>query len=237
MLLEGQGLGRRYGRGDAAVTALADAVLAIEDGEFVAIMGPSGSGKSTLMNLIGLLDRPTAGRLIFTGHDVTHLSPDRLAGLRNREIGFIFQSYNLLARHTARENVELPLVYGGTKPRERARRARAALDAVGLGHRADHAPAQLSGGEQQRVAIARAMVNDPALILADEPTGALDSRTGEMILGLFRELNLAGRSIVMVTHDAAVAGHATRIIRLRDGRIVDDGSAVPAAPALLEVET
>ena len=238
MLLEAEALCRRYGRGDAAVTALADASLAIEHGAFVAIMGPSGSGKSTLMNLIGLLDRPTAGHLVFTGQDVTRLSPDRLAALRNREIGFVFQSYNLLARHTAQENVELPLLYAGIRPRERARRARDALEAVGLAHRAGHHPTALSGGEQQRVAIARALVNDPALILADEPTGALDSRTGELILGLFRELNLAGRTVIMITHDAAVAAHAARTVRLRDGRIVDDGTAVAdetALPPLLEV--
>ncbi len=230
MLLQAESLCRRYGRGDAAVTALDDASLAIEHGAFVAIMGPSGSGKSTLMNLIGLLDRPSAGRLVFTGQEVTRLSPDRLAGLRNREIGFVFQAYNLLARHTARENVELPLLYAGARPRVRARRAEEALAAVGLGHRAGHHPAALSGGEQQRVAIARALVNDPALILADEPTGALDSRSGERILELFRTLNGEGRTVVIITHDAAVAAHAARIVRLRDGRIVDDGTAVAAAP-------
>ena len=227
MLIVAESLTRRYGRGKTAVTALAEVRFAIGPGEYVAIMGPSGSGKSTLMNLIGLLDRPSAGRLVFKGEDCTRLSPDRLAAIRNRDIGFVFQSYNLLARHTGLENVEMPLVYAGARRKDRARRAMAALDAVGLAERGGHGPGELSGGEQQRVAIARALVGDPALILADEPTGALDSRTGADILALFEAINAQGRTVVMITHDEAVARHARRIIQLRDGAIVDD-TAQPA---------
>ncbi len=228
MLLVADALTRRYGRGKTAVTALADASFAIGRGEYVAIMGPSGSGKSTLMNLIGLLDRPSAGRLVFKGEDVTTLSPDRLAAIRNRDIGFVFQSYNLLARHTALENVEMPLVYAGVRRKDRIRRALAALAAVGLAERSGHGPGELSGGEQQRVAIARALVGDPALILADEPTGALDSRTGADTLALFEALNAQGRTVIMITHDEGVARHARRIIQLRDGAIVDDRASEPA---------
>src|SRR3954468_10496662 len=225
MLLEAQNLTRRYGQGDAAVTALRDTSFAVAEAEFVAVMGPSGSGKSTLMNLIGLLDRPTSGRLpppaggtnpprpdrppsgrlVLAGEDTTALDHDRLAGLRNRRIGFVFQAYNLLARNTTLENVEMPLVYSGLRGGKRRLRARAALEAVGLSHRVDHWPGELSGGEQQRVAIARALAGDPALILAYEPTGALDSRTGRSILALFQALNRAGRTIVMVTHNEHVA--------------------------------
>ncbi len=230
MLIEAASLTRRYGRGDAAVTALDDVSFAIGKGEFVAIMGPSGSGKSTLMNLVGLLDRPTSGRLIFNGSDVTRLSHDQLAATRNRDIGFVFQAYNLLARHSALENVEIPLVYGGVGRKQRLLRAKAALDAVGLSHRFDHGPTELSGGEQQRVAIARALVNNPALILADEPTGALDSRTGTEILDLFKRLNQEGRTVVMITHDASVAMHAARIIRLKDGKLLDDTLTAQHSP-------
>jgi putative ABC transport system ATP-binding protein len=231
MLLAADKLTRQYGRGKTAVTALADASFDIHAGEFVAIMGPSGSGKSTLMNLIGLLDRPSSGQLVFNGHEVTQLSHDRLAAIRNRDLGFVFQSYNLLARHTALENVEMPLVYAGVGRKERVRRAQAALEAVGLAERSGHGPSELSGGEQQRVAIARALVGDPALVLADEPTGALDSRTGSGILALFEALNAGGRTVVIVTHDEAVARHARRIIRLQDGAIVDDREVRPAAAA------
>jgi putative ABC transport system ATP-binding protein len=227
MLIEAASLTRRYGRGDATVTALDDVSFAIGKGGFVAIMGPSGSGKSTLMNLIGLLDRPTSGRLVFNGSDVTKLSHDQLAATRNRDVGFVFQAYNLLARHSALENVEIPLVYGGVTRKQRLLRAKAALDAVGLSHRCDHGPTELSGGEQQRVAIARALVNDPALILADEPTGALDSRTGTEILALFKRLNQEGRTVVMITHDESVAMHAARIIKLRDGRLLSDAPTAP----------
>ena len=187
-------------------------------------MGPSGSGKSTLMNIIGLLDRPTSGRLIFAGEHTANLSPDHVARLRNCRIGFVFQSYNLLGRNTALENVELPLVYAGVRRREREQRAAEALDRVGLIDKARRWPLQLSGGEQQRIAIARALVTNPALILADEPTGALDSRTGTEIMALLQRLNEQGRSIVMVTHDKIVGSHASRIIRLQDGTIIGDQS-------------
>ena len=222
MLIEAHRLARRYGAGHAAVVALREASFGIAQGEFVAIMGPSGSGKSTLMHLIGLLDRPTSGRLSLLGEDTTRLGHDALALLRNRRIGFLFQAYNLLPRSTTVENVELPLLYSGLDRRERRIRARAALEAVGLTHRGDHWPSELSGGEQQRAAIARALVGDPTLILADEPTGALDSKTGRIILAVFQALNRAGRTIVMVTHDGPVAHHARRILRLQDGVIVGD---------------
>ena len=201
-------------------------------------MGPSGSGKSTLMNLIGVLDRPTSGRLVVAGEDTTGLDHDRLAALRNRRIGFVFQAYNLLARNTTLENVEMPLVYSGLPGRKRRLKALAALESVGLSHRIDHWPGELSGGEQQRVAIARALVGDPALILADEPTGALDSRTGLSILALFQSLNRAGRTIVMVTHDEHVARHASRILRLQDGALVADEPVAAGvdAQAMLTLE-
>jgi putative ABC transport system ATP-binding protein len=222
MLLDAQQLTRRYGTGEAAVDALRDTSFSVAEGEFVAIMGPSGSGKSTLMNLIGLLDRPTSGRLVFAGEDTTQLNHDQLAGLRNRRIGFVFQAYNLLARNTMLENVEMPLVYSGLRRAQRQISAQTALEAVGLSHRVDHWPSELSGGEQQRVAIARALVGNPALILADEPTGALDSRAGRSVLALFQSLNRAGRTIVMVTHDEHIAHHARRILRLQDGVLVGD---------------
>src|SRR3954451_20155411 len=238
MLLEAQNLTRRYGQGDAAVTALRETSFAVADGEFVAVMGPSGSGKSTLMNLIGLLDRPSSGTLVLAGEQATKLDHDRLATLRNRKIGFVFQSYNLLARNTTLENVEMPLVYSGLRSSQRKEKARAALETVGLSHRVDHWPSQLSGGEQQRVAIARALVGDPALILADEPTGALDSRTGLSILALFQALNRSGRTIIVVTHDQHVARHARRVLRLQDGTLIrDDLVAEPIdAWAVLELE-
>jgi putative ABC transport system ATP-binding protein len=215
-------LGKTYIAGAAPVPALDGATLDIAAGEFVAIMGPSGSGKSTLMNLLGLLDRASAGRYWLDGEDVGGLGPDHRARLRNAKLGFVFQSFNLLARSTAIENVELPLLYAGVAAAERRRRAGAALDAVGLAHRRAHWPYQLSGGEQQRVAIARAIVNEPRLILADEPTGALDSRTGLMILALFQELNRAGRTVVLVTHDAHISRHAGRVVTLHDGRLLTD---------------
>jgi putative ABC transport system ATP-binding protein len=238
MLLEAHRLTRRYGSGSAAVNALAETSFVIGEGEFVAIMGPSGSGKSTLMNLVGLLDRPTSGRLVLAGEDTTGLDHDRLATLRNRRIGFVFQSYNLLARNTTLENAEMPLVYAGLSGRKRRLRARAALEGVGLAHRVDHWPGELSGGEQQRVAIARALVGDPALVLADEPTGALDSRSGLSILALFQTLNRAGRTILMVTHDEHVASHARRILRLQDGALVADVSVAEPldAQAVLDLD-
>jgi putative ABC transport system ATP-binding protein len=234
MLLVVDRLGRRYGEGDAAVEALRETSFSIAEGEFVAVMGPSGSGKSTLMNIIGLLDRPTSGTLVLAGETIARLPCDRLSALRNRRLGFVFQSYNLLARHTTLENIELPLVYSRIARRRRRALAEAALASVGLTHRASHWPGELSGGEQQRVAIARALVANPDLILADEPTGALDSATSAGVLALFQELNQAGRTIVLVTHDAQVAGHARRILRMCDGRLVGDEPV--AAPTAAEPE-
>jgi putative ABC transport system ATP-binding protein len=223
-------LTRDYRSGDAVVRALRGITLEIHEGEFVAVMGPSGSGKSTLMSLFGLLDRPTSGGHQLDGRDVGGLDADAAARLRNREIGFVFQTFNLLARSTALENVELPLIYAGVAKKERQRRATEALQRVGLGDRMNHWPRQLSGGEQQRVAIARALVGDPRLVLADEPTGALDSRTGLEILAFLQSLNRAGRTIVMVTHNATVARYAARIVSMQDGRVVGD----EVAPALLD---
>lgn len=210
------------GRSDTSVRALDGVNVEFQPGRFTAIMGPSGSGKSTLMNLVGLLDRPTSGRLVLAGEDATRLDHDRLARLRNRRIGFVFQAYNLLSRNTTLENVEMPLVYSGIRGGKRRQRARDALETVGLLHRVAHWPGELSGGEQQRVAIARAVVGDPAIVLADEPTGALDSHTGASILALFQSLNRAGRTIVMVTHDVHVARHARRILKLQDGAVIGD---------------
>jgi putative ABC transport system ATP-binding protein len=213
-------LRKEHRMAQTTVHALRGVSLELESGDFVAVVGPSGSGKSTLMNLLGLLDRPTAGSYVLAGEDVLELDPDRRAAVRNRRIGFVFQTFNLLARSTALENVELPLVYAGVSRRERRRRSEAVLASVGLADRRHHWPSQLSGGEQQRVAIARALVNDPLLILADEPTGALDSRTSLEILAHLQALNEAGRTIVLVTHDPAVARHSRRIIMMRDGRAV-----------------
>jgi putative ABC transport system ATP-binding protein len=231
-LIEIAGLRKDYVLGDSVVHALADVGVVIDAGEFVAVMGPSGSGKSTFMNMVGCLDRPDAGQYRLAGEDVVALDPDRLAAIRNRRIGFVFQQFNLLARNTALENVELPLVYAGIGTAERRARARSRLEAVGLGDRLDHRPAQLSGGQQQRVAIARALVNDPALILADEPTGALDSVTSQEIIALLQGLNRQGITVVLVTHEADVAAYARRVIVFRDGRVVSDLPQVPrqAAP-------
>ncbi len=214
---------------ETAVHALQGVDFRIEPGEFVAIIGPSGSGKSTLMNLIGCLDVPDQGSYRLAGNDVAGLSDDELARIRNRFVGFVFQQWNLLPRTSALDNVALPLAYRGD--RERHEKARAALGAVGLERRAGHHPNQLSGGEQQRVAIARALVTEPALILADEPTGSLDSATGREVLGLFERLNRDGRTVVLVTHDPSVAARAHRQVRLHDGRIVEDTSRAPAADA------
>jgi putative ABC transport system ATP-binding protein len=217
-LIRAIGMRKEHRMALTTVHALRGISLELHRGDFVAVVGPSGSGKSTLLHLLGLLDRPTEGSYLLAGQDVLGLDPERRAEVRNRRIGFVFQTFNLLARSTALENVELPLVYAGVARRERRRRAAAALASVGLGDRRDHWPSQLSGGEQQRVAIARALVNDPLLILADEPTGALDSRTGLEILAHLQALNDAGRTIVLVTHDAAVARLARRVVVMRDGR-------------------
>jgi putative ABC transport system ATP-binding protein len=226
-LIEVRDLAKDYVLGDTVVHALAGVTLAIGSGEFVAVMGPSGSGKSTFMNLIGCLDRPTRGAYRLAGEDVAHLNDDQLAAIRNRRIGFVFQQFNLLARTSALENVELPLIYAGVPVRERHTRAAAKLAQVGLAERAAHLPTQLSGGQQQRVAIARALVNEPALILADEPTGALDSRTSLEIMALLQQLNRNGITIVLVTHERDIAAYAGRLIGFRDGRVVSDERQTP----------
>ncbi|MEO7039223.1 MAG: ABC transporter ATP-binding protein [Candidatus Elarobacter sp.] len=216
------GVTKTYDLGDVKVEALRGVSFRIAPGEYVAIMGPSGSGKSTLMNVLGCLDRPTTGSYSLAGTDVSTLDDDALAQIRLKKLGFVFQGFNLLSRTSAVKNVALPLFYAGIATRTRNELAAEQLREVGLGDRLDHKPNELSGGQQQRVAIARALVNDPAVVLADEPTGNLDSQTSEEIMLLFRQLNEGGRSIIMVTHDEDVARHAKRIIRVRDGRIVDD---------------
>lgn len=213
---------KEYHLGDNVVHALQDVSISIQEGEFLAIMGPSGSGKSTAMNLIGCLDTPTSGQFHFDGVDVAGLSSDDLAEIRNQKIGFVFQSFNLLARTTALENVQLPLMYRGVARAERKTAAEKVLADVGLQDRMDHHSTQLSGGQQQRVAIARALVNEPALILADEPTGALDTRTGIEIMALFQKLNRGGMTVIIVTHEANVAQFARRILRFQDGRVIKE---------------
>jgi putative ABC transport system ATP-binding protein len=226
-LIELTDVSKVYRMGDIQVPALQHVDLTIEEGEFVAVMGPSGSGKSTLMNILGCLDRPTSGRYRLAGQEVAGLSRAALAGVRNRMLGFVFQQFNLLSRTSAQENVELPLVYAGTPARERQRRARHALERVGLADRAEHLPSQLSGGQQQRVAIARALVNDPRVIVADEPTGALDSRTSMEVMELFQALGSSGVTILLVTHELDIGRCAARVISMRDGRILSDQSQVP----------
>lgn len=217
-----EGLERKYRMGRGFIHALRGVSLSIRSNEYVAIMGPSGSGKSTLMNLIGCLDSPDGGRYWLNGQPVSEMTDNELARVRNREIGFVFQSFALLSRSSAHANVELPLVYAGVPPGERHERAQRALERVGLADRARHRPGELSGGQRQRVAIARALVTEPALLLADEPTGNLDSETGAEILALFDELHAAGNTIVLVTHEMEIADHARRTIQVRDGMVVGD---------------
>ncbi|MDP3811352.1 MAG: ABC transporter ATP-binding protein [Hydrogenophaga sp.] len=233
-LIEARDLVKTYTMGDQTVHALDGVSLTIEVGEFVAIMGASGSGKSTLMNILGCLDRPTDGHYSLAGEPVESLSPDDLASVRNRRIGFVFQQFNLLPRTSARENVELPMVYAGVPSAERQQRALAALQRVGLGERSGHTPAELSGGQQQRVAIARALVNQPQLILADEPTGALDTHTSEDIMRLLTDLNEQGITVVLVTHEADIAAWAKRRLVFRDGLIVEDVRQTPVRPLVPE---
>jgi putative ABC transport system ATP-binding protein len=240
-LVKTERLTKDYHLGGQVVHALRGVSVEIGRGEFVAVMGPSGSGKSTLMNLLGCLDTPTSGLYLLDGKAVSALTRDQLAHTRNRKIGFVFQTFNLLPRTTALENVELSLRYGHIPRRARLGRAAAVLAAVGLADRTKHHPSQLSGGEQQRVSIARALVNDPALILADEPTGALDTRTGVEILSLFQQLNLKGITIVLVTHELEIANFARRVLRFRDGQLIGDervkrSSTLKPMPAEISIE-
>lgn len=219
MILEMRNICKDYPMGKTVTRVLRDVSLDVAEGEYLAIMGPSGSGKTTLMNIIGCLDEPTSGSYLLCGQDITACTDLQLAQVRNQELGFVFQSFHLLPRLTALDNVALPLLYGGVKKAERRERARAALEMVGLGDRIDHRPDQLSGGQCQRVAIARAMVGGPKLLLADEPTGALDSKASDTLLGLFGEINRAGQTILMVTHSVKAASHAKRVLFLRDGEV------------------
>ncbi len=235
-LIDIQRISRLYQMGTETIHALRDVTLQIQRGEYLAIMGPSGSGKSTLMNILGCLDTPSGGKFVLNNSDVSVMDDNALSEIRNREIGFVFQSFNLLARSTALQNVELPMIYAGVPKSERHKRAMDALSAVGLADRVHHRPNELSGGQRQRVAVARALVNRPSILLADEPTGNLDSKTGVEILALFEELATKGNTIIVVTHEEEVAQHSRRIVRLRDGLVAADeilhknGAAAPETP-------
>jgi len=233
-LIETKALSKVYGSGEIAVAALDGVDVGVAAGEFVAIMGPSGSGKSTLMNILGCLDRPTAGHYILDEQDVSRLDKMELAYVRNHKIGFIFQSFNLLPRISALKNVTLPMLYGGNglHPEEREERAMAALESVGLANRAHHRPSEMSGGQRQRVAIARALVNDPPLILADEPTGNLDTRSSEEIMEILHNLHSRGRTIAMVTHEPDIAAHTQRVICIRDGQVMTAGDCISSGVTL-----
>jgi putative ABC transport system ATP-binding protein len=230
-LIETEDLWKTYQMGDEQIHALRGVSIQIERGEYVAIMGPSGSGKSTLMNLIGCLDTPSKGRYLLNEKEVSQMNDNELARIRNEEIGFVFQTFNLLPRATALHNVELPLVYGGIAKKDRIERAKGALDRVELTSRMHHRPNELSGGQRQRVAIARALVNNPSILLADEPTGNLDSKTGIEIMSLFEKLHSGGNTIILVTHEADIAAHAHRVISIRDGQVSKDVRQAPHAPA------
>jgi putative ABC transport system ATP-binding protein len=232
MLIDIRDITKVYEMGEEKVHALSGVTVGVERGEYVAIMGPSGSGKSTLMNLIGCLDTPSSGSYVLNGKEVARMTDDELAAIRNQEIGFVFQTFNLLPRTSALQQVELPLVYGGASRKDRRERAIKALKAVGLSDRMNHTPNEMSGGQRQRVAVARALINDPSILLADEPTGNLDSQTGAEIMALFAELNARGNTIVLVTHEEDIAAHARRIVRLKDGKVRDDQPSDRAATPL-----
>lgn len=221
-MIKMEGIGKIYDTGSVSVNALQGVDIHVPSGQFIAIMGPSGSGKSTLMNLVGLLDRPSSGSYFLDGVDTSSLGERETAGLRNQKLGFVFQTFNLLPRLTALKNVELPMLYAGINPADRRKRALEALESVGLGNRWHHFPNQLSGGQNQRVAIARALVNNPGVLLADEPTGALDSRSGAEIMAIFQKIHRQGATIVLVTHEMDVARHAERVLHFRDGVLVRD---------------
>jgi putative ABC transport system ATP-binding protein len=231
MLIDIRDITKVYEMGEEKVHALSGVTISVSKGEYIAIMGPSGSGKSTLMNLIGCLDTPSSGSYILNGREVATMTDDELAAIRNQEIGFVFQTFNLLPRTTALQQVELPLVYSGLARKERRERAVKALAAVNLSDRMGHQPSEMSGGQRQRVAIARALINNPSILLADEPTGNLDSATGFVIMALFDQLNGRGNTIVLVTHEEDIAAHARRIVRLRDGKILSDGPNERPRPA------
>ena len=227
---------RVYQMGEVEVRALDGVSLSIAPGEFVAVMGPSGSGKSTFMNIVGCLDRPTSGRYFLDGQDVSRLNRDQRAEIRNSKIGFVFQAFNLLSRTSALENVELPLIYSGDghSARERAEKARRCIDMVGLSGREDHVPSQLSGGQQQRVAIARALINEPKLMLADEPTGNLDTKTSEEVMAVFQDLNRQGKTVVLITHEQDISEYAKRVVVFRDGKLVEDRSVANRRTATMK---